>query len=66
MNDALFEKLKALEAELRMMVGTAPNSSIVISFDANGTTYSITLNDGQGGSSSEQKRFPLVKTFPTV
>lgn len=61
MNEALFQRLIQLEPEIRPMMGDYPNSSITISFDANGTTYSVVVNDGIGGSNSVQKRVPVKK-----
>jgi hypothetical protein len=62
MNDDLKQRLVSLAEELRPSLwNEKQDCSITISFDANGTTVSWIVNDGQGGSDSSHRRLPLLR-----
>lgn len=55
MNQKLLKALQALEPEIRAL---GDNVTISITTDPNGTTFSLNVNDGKGGSENTSKRIP--------
>lgn len=61
MNEDMMQRLIAVATDLRPEMYNAQDCSITFSFDVRGTTVSLIVNDGLGGSNSTSRRIPYVK-----